>query len=63
MRCYFMKGGHIVAVEMLDGSSDAEGCEKARSLFDARDDDVEGFELWDRTRMIMRHPPVDLSRQ
>jgi hypothetical protein len=56
MRCYFMKGGHIVSVELLDGLSDAEAVQKARQLFEARADRVEGFEVWERDRLIMRHP-------
>jgi hypothetical protein len=64
MRCYFMKGGHIVAVEVLEGLADAEALEKAFALFDERKDRFEGFELWDRTRVIIRHPlPTDLDDQ
>jgi hypothetical protein len=43
MRCYFMKRGHIVGVELLDGLSDEQAGEKARALFEARTDSVEGF--------------------
>ena len=57
MRCYFMRRRHIVAVELLDGLSDSEACEKALVLFDARTDGIEGFELWDRDRVIMRYSP------
>jgi hypothetical protein len=59
MRCYFMKRGHIVGVELLDGLSDEQACEKALALFEARTDGVEGFEVWDRARMVIQHPPVD----
>jgi len=60
MRCYFMKGGHIVAVQLLEGLSDEEACAKARELFDGRQDDsIDGFEVWDRTRMVTQHPPPD----
>jgi hypothetical protein len=59
MRCYFMKGGHIVAVELLDGLSDTEACDKALELFDARTDGVEGFEVWDRARIVTRYPETE----
>jgi hypothetical protein len=36
MRCFFMKGGHIADVEVLEGLSDQEAVEKSRELFAAR---------------------------
>jgi hypothetical protein len=56
MRCYFMRGGHIEAVEELTGLSDEEAIAKAHALFSARKHLFEGFELWDRTRVLVRHP-------
>lgn len=61
MRCYFTRGGHIVDVEVLEGLSDEEAMEKARELFLARAD-VEGFEVWDRARVIERHPSQTAPR-
>ena len=49
MRCYFMRGGHIEAVEELPGLSDEEAIAKAHALFSERRQLFEGFELWDRT--------------
>jgi hypothetical protein len=56
MRCYFMRGGRIEAVEELTGLSDDEAIAKAHALFSERKREFEGFELWNRTRVIIRHP-------
>ena len=56
MRCYFMRGGRIEAVEELAGLSDEEAVAKAHALFSERKHSFEGFELWNRTRVILRHP-------
>jgi hypothetical protein len=60
MRCYFMRGGHIEAVEELTGLSDEDALAKAHALFSERKHDYEGFELWNRARVIIRHsePPA-----
>jgi hypothetical protein len=58
MRCYFLRGGHIVAVEELIGLSDHEAIVKAHVLFSKRENPVETFELWDQTRVMIRHPPI-----
>jgi hypothetical protein len=52
MRCYFMRGGHIADVETLEGLSDQEAVEKARELFAARKNQFDGFEVWERDRML-----------
>jgi hypothetical protein len=57
MRCYFMRGGHIFGVEELPNLSDSKAVEKAMALFKLRGDEVDGVELWDRSRFIMRYPP------
>ena len=54
MRCYFMKGGHIADVEVLEGPSDREAVERSRELFAARKDKFDGFEVWERERMVLR---------
>jgi len=56
MRCYFMRGGRIEAVEELAGLSDEQAIAKANALFSERKHKFEGFELWNRTRVIVRHP-------
>jgi hypothetical protein len=56
MRCYFMRGGHIVSVEELSGLSDDEATAKAHALFAERKELFQGFELWDRTRFLVQHP-------
>jgi hypothetical protein len=56
MRCYFMRDGHIEAVEELPGLADEEAIAKAHALFSGRKHVFEGFELWDRTRVLVRHP-------
>ena len=56
MRCYFMRDGHIDAVEELPGLSDEQAIAKADALFSQRKHLFEGFEVWDRTRVLIRHP-------
>jgi hypothetical protein len=56
MRCYFMRDGHIEAVEELPGLADEEAIAKAHALFSERKHVFEGFELWERSRVIIRHP-------
>jgi hypothetical protein len=62
MRCYFMRGGHIEAVEELPGLSDDEAIVRAHALFAERKHVFHGFELWDRTRVIIRHPKPVTSK-
>ena len=58
MRCFFMRGGHIVAVELLEAESDEHAVQQGRALFDGRRlDKLDGFEIWDRARVVHRHPP------
>lgn len=56
MRCYFMRGGHIQSVEELPGLTDAEAVEKAHALFAERKREFEGFEVWDRSRVLIQYP-------
>jgi hypothetical protein len=56
MRCYFMRGGRIEAVEELAGLSDEQAIAKAHALFSERKHKFEGFELWNRATVIIRHP-------
>ena len=57
MRCYFMRGGHIVAVEELFGLSEEEATAKAHALFSERKHLFEGFELWDHARFLEQAHP------
>ena len=61
MRCYFMRGRRIEAVEELGGLSDEQAVAKAHALFSERKHKFEGFELWNRTRVIIRHPEPAVS--
>ena len=61
MRCYFMRGGRIEAVEELIGLSDEQAIAKAHALFSERKNKFEGFELWKRARVIIRHPEAAVS--
>jgi hypothetical protein len=61
MRCYFMRGGRIEAVEELPGLSDEQAVAKAHALFAERKHKFEGFELWNRTQVIVRHPETAVS--
>ncbi len=57
MRCFFLRASHIVGVEMLPGLSDQEAIAQAQKLFSLkRPGQFEGFEVWDRTRVVFRHP-------
>jgi hypothetical protein len=58
MRCYFMKGGHIAAVELLSGTTDEERIAEARELFTMKGlpRGAEGFEVWDQARFVYRYP-------
>lgn len=55
-----MRGGHIAAVEELPGLSDEQAMDKSHQLFLERKNKYDGFELWDRTRVITRFPkPIE----
>jgi hypothetical protein len=51
-----MRGGHIEAIEELPGLADEDAIAKAHALFSERKHLFEGFELWERTRVLVRHP-------
>lgn len=57
MRCYFIRDGHIGAVELLTDTSDAAAIAQAQALFEQRKDKFAGFEVWDRARFVYRYPP------
>jgi hypothetical protein len=61
MRCYLMKGGHIAAVEILENCPDDYSAIRAASecFFKREREGFEGFELWDRQRLVHRYPDPD----
>lgn len=61
MRCYFMRDGHIASVEVLEGiSDDAAAIKKASTLFlDRVPARFDGFEVWERDRLVFRYPDDD----
>jgi len=61
MRCYFMRAGHIAAVEFLESTTDKELVAEAEELFNAKGKTgrYNGFEVWDGPRFVYRHPPGD----
>ena len=61
MRCYFVRAARIAGVEMLTGLSDKDAIAKAHSLFSERKTQFDGFEVWDQTRFLFRHPDPDAS--
>ncbi len=63
MRCYFMRNGHIGAVEMLTDVSDAAAIAQAQALFEQRKDKFAGFEVWDRARFVHRYPANRADRR
>jgi hypothetical protein len=58
MRCYFMRNGHILAVEFLSSTDDQSRIEEARQLFETkgRKRDANGFEIWEGPRFVYRFP-------
>jgi hypothetical protein len=58
MRCYFMRNGHIASVEVLEGVTDDAAAIKlgSTSFLKRLRDGFEGFEIWERDRMVFRYP-------
>jgi len=56
MKCYFMRGGNIVGVEMLPpGLSEQDAIARARTLSSKRKGSIDGLEVWDGGRLVIRH--------
>jgi len=52
-----MRNGHIGAVELVTDASDAAAIKQALGVFETRSKDgFAGFEVWDRARLVHRHP-------
>ena len=58
MRVYFMKGGHIAAVEFLTQPTDQSRIAEAEMLFEKKGlaRGADGFEVWDGPRFVYRFP-------
>jgi hypothetical protein len=57
VRCYFMRKGQFVAVEVLTDASDTAAVKQAEEQFTNRSEEsFSGFEVWDRARLVHRHP-------
>jgi len=52
----FMQRGHFAAVEVLVDLSDEAAIGRAEALFVERKQEFEGFEVWDVTQLVHRHP-------
>jgi hypothetical protein len=65
MRVYFMRDGHIGAVEFLKSAKDAARIDEARQLFETvgKPKGADGFEVWDGPRFIYRFPEKALKEQ
>ena len=63
MRCYFLIDGHIAGIEMMTGLSDRDAVTKARLLFSERRIPFDGYEVWDQTRFVFRHPNLYAERR
>lgn len=58
MRCYLFRNGHIAAVEVLNAASDEAHVAQAHELFAKRETKFDGFEVWDRARLVYRSPDL-----
>jgi hypothetical protein len=56
VRCYFLRDGRVGGVAHLTKTSDNVAIEQARILFEKHKDRCSGFEVWDRARLVYRHP-------
>jgi hypothetical protein len=56
MHCFFMRAGHIAGLSVsLAGLSDQDAIARAHLLYSERTAGFDGFEVWDRARMVIRH--------
>jgi hypothetical protein len=56
MRCYFIRNGHIVGVGMLPpGFSDQDAIARAHKLSAKRKGPIDGFEVWDGARLVIKY--------
>ena len=57
MRCYFMRKGHVAAVEFLTPGPDESLIEQGKQIFlEQTDRYFDGFEVWDGKRRLHVYP-------
>jgi hypothetical protein len=55
VRCYFIRKGHVVGVEMLSpGLSEQDAIARAHKLSVKRKGPIDGFEVWDGARLVIK---------
>jgi hypothetical protein len=60
MLCYFLRDGQIAGVEMLPlGLSDEDAITRAHTLSSKRKGPFDGFEVWDRARLVWLPPSAE----
>jgi hypothetical protein len=59
MRCFFMKNGHIAAVEFLSRDDDPGRIAEAAALFQAKGQGMDGFEVWEGARFVYRSSSLE----
>jgi hypothetical protein len=63
MRCYFLCGRRVVGVAMLPvGLSEEETIARAHKLSANRRRPIDGFEVWDGSRLVIRHLAPNMAR-
>lgn len=56
MRCYFIRNDHVVGVDMLPPElSDQDAIAEAHRLSAKRKGPIDGFEVWDGARLVIKH--------
>jgi len=63
MRCYLMRGGHIVAVKEFPGLSDQDAIEQGRLLFEEHSEEYDDFEIWDHNRKVYQHSRREIEHE
>jgi hypothetical protein len=57
MQCYFLRNGRLAGFEMLSPDfSDRDAIARAHILSSKRKGPLDGFEVWDHGRAVLRHP-------
>lgn len=64
MRCYFMRAGHIAAVEFLQHGSDENLIKQGKILFNERANGLyDGFDVWDGKRRLHVYPALEADER
>ena len=62
MRCYFLRGCRVVGIAMLPlGLSEEETIARAHRLSAKRRGPIDGFEVWDGSRLVIRYLALDMA--